>query len=114
MSKVNELNNSVEEKAYQVSLRGQYKVWRGFEVESVEKECESLETSLIQWTVPMMYVHMRRVFGQGRKRSEWWNEEVGGAVSEKTRVFYKWPQRRDIVTNDRYRAQRVVVKQSKL
>ena len=36
--KVSELNNRVKVRAYQESLRGQYEVWRGGEVESVEKE----------------------------------------------------------------------------
>ena len=36
--KVSELNNSVIERACQDSLRGQYEVWRGGEVESVEIE----------------------------------------------------------------------------
>ena len=42
--------------------------------------------------------------------SEWWNEEVGRAVAEKRRAFEEWLQRRDRVTYDRYRAQRVAVK----
>ena len=53
---------------------------------------------------------MRRVGGQRRKGSEWWNEEVGRAVAEKRRSFEEWLQRRDMVTYDRYRAQRVAVK----
>ena len=53
---------------------------------------------------------MRRLGGQRRKESEWWNEEVCGAVSENKRAFEEWLQRRDRVTYDRYRAQRVVVK----
>ena len=36
--KVSELNYSVKERAYQESLHGKYEVWRGGEVESVEKE----------------------------------------------------------------------------
>ena len=36
--KVSELNNSVKERAYQESLRGKYEVWRGVEVESMERE----------------------------------------------------------------------------
>ena len=36
--KVSELDNIVKETAYQESLRGKYGVWRGGEVESVEKE----------------------------------------------------------------------------
>ena len=43
---------------------------------------------------------MRRVGGQRRKESEWWNEEVGRAVAEKRRAFEEWLQRRDRVTND--------------
>ena len=35
--KVNELNHSVQETAYQESLRGKYEMWRGGEVESVER-----------------------------------------------------------------------------
>ena len=45
-----------------------------------------------------------------KKRSEWWNEEVGKAVAEKRRAFEEWLQRRDMVTYDIYRAQRVAVK----
>ena len=55
---------------------------------------------------------MRRVGGQRRTGSEWWNEEVGRAVAHKKRTFEGWLQRRDSVTYDRYRAQRVVVKQA--
>ena len=44
--------------------------------------------------------------------SEWWNEEVGRAVAEKRRAFEEWLQRRDRVTYDSYRAQRVAVKQA--
>ena len=36
--KVSELNHRVKERAYQESLHGKYEVWRGGEVESVEKE----------------------------------------------------------------------------
>ena len=53
---------------------------------------------------------MRRVGGQRRKGSKWWNEDVGRAVAKKRRAFEEWLQRRDRVTYDRYRAQRVVVK----
>ena len=53
---------------------------------------------------------MRRVGGQRRKGSEWWNDEVGGAVAETRRAFEEWLHRRESVTYDRYRAQRVVVK----
>ena len=43
---------------------------------------------------------MRRVGGQRRNGSEWWNEEVGRAVAEKRRAFDEWLQRRDRVTYD--------------
>ena len=36
--KVSELNHSVKERSHQESLLGKYEVWRGGEVESVEKE----------------------------------------------------------------------------
>ena len=41
--RVSELNNSVTERAYQESLRRKYEVWRGGEVESVEKEWEKVQ-----------------------------------------------------------------------
>ena len=37
---------------------------------------------------------------------------MGRAVAEKRRAFEEWLQRRDGVTCDRYRAQRVVVKRA--
>ena len=37
---------------------------------------------------------------------------MGRAVAEKRRAFEEWLQRRDRVTYDRYRVQRVVVKQA--
>ena len=41
------------------------------------------------------------------------SEEVGVSVAEKNRrAFEEWLQRRDRVTYDRYRAQRVVVKRA--
>ena len=43
--KVSELNHSVKERAFQESLRGKYEVWRGGEVESVEKEWEKFRDS---------------------------------------------------------------------
>ena len=49
---------------------------------------------------------------QRRKGSEWWNEEVVRAVTEKRRAFEEWLQRRDRVSYDRYRSQRVVVKRA--
>ena len=39
-----------------------------------------------------------------------WNEEVGSSVAEKRSASEEWLQRRDRVTYDRYRAQRVAVK----
>ena len=42
----------------------------------------------------------RRVGGQRRKGSEWWNEEVGRAVAEKRRAFEEWLQRKHRVTYD--------------
>ena len=38
--KMSELNNRAKEGAYQESLCGKYELWRGGEVESVEKEGE--------------------------------------------------------------------------
>ena len=106
--KVSELNNSVKERVHQESLLVKYEVWRGGEVESVEKEWEKFRDIVMECTNDVC--GMRRVDGQKRKRSEWWNEEVGRAVAEKRRAFEEWFQRRDRVTYDRYRAQGVAVK----
>ena len=46
--KVSELNNSVKETAYQESLRGKYEVWRGGEVESVEREWEKFRDIVME------------------------------------------------------------------
>ena len=79
--KVSELNNRVKERTYQVSLRGKYEVWRGGEVKSVEKEWEKLKDMVMECTNDAC--GMRRVGGQRRKGSEWWNEEVVRVVAEK-------------------------------
>ena len=82
--KVIELDNSVKERAYQESLRGKYEV-RGGEVESVERECKMFRDIVMECTNDVC--GMRRVVGQRRKGSEWWNEEVGRAVAEKRRAL---------------------------
>ena len=106
---MSELNHNVKEIAYQESLRVKYEVCRGGEVESVEKEWEKFRDMVMERTNDVC--GMRRAGGQRRKGSEWWNEEVGRAVAEQRRAFEEWLQRRDRVTYDRYRAQRVAVKQ---
>ena len=63
--KVSELNRSVKERAYQESLRGKYEVWRGGEVESVEKEWETFRDIVMECTNDVC--GMRRVGGQRRK-----------------------------------------------
>ena len=106
--KVSELNHSVKERAYQESLHEKYEVWRGGEVETVEKEWEKFRDMVMECTNDVC--GLRRVGRQRRKGSEWWNEKVGRAVAEKRRAFEEWPQRTDRVAYDRYRAQRVAVK----
>ena len=108
--KVSELNNSVKEMSYLESLRGKYEVWRGGKVEGVEKEWEKFRYIVMKCTNDVC--SMKRLGGQRRKGSELWNEEVGRAVADKRRAFEEWLQRRDMVTYDRYRAQRVVVKRA--
>ena len=93
--------------AYLESLLEKYEMWRGGEVESVE-EWEMFRDIVMECTNDVC--GMRRGGGQRRKGNEWWNEEVGGAVAKKRSAFEEWLQRRDTVTYDRYRAQRVVVK----
>ena len=87
-------------------MGGKYEVWRGGYVESVEKEWEKFRDIVMECTTDVR--GMRRVIGQRRKGSEWWNEEVGRAVA----AFEEWLQRTDRVTYDRYRAQRVAVKRA--
>ena len=70
--KVSELNHSVKERAYQESLRGQYEVWRGGEVEGVVKEWVKFRDMVMECTNDVC--GMRRVGRQRRKGSEWWNE----------------------------------------
>ena len=48
--KVSELKNSVKERAYQESLRGKYEVWRGGDVESVEKVWEKFRDIVMECT----------------------------------------------------------------
>ena len=74
----------------------------------MEKEWEKFRDIVMGCTNDVF--GMRRVGGQRRQGSEWWNEEVGGAVAEKRRAFQEWLQRKDKVTFDRYQAQHVVVK----
>ena len=109
--KVSELNHSVKVRAYQESLHGKYEVWIGGEVESVEKEWEKFRDMVMECTNDVC--GMRLVGGQRRMGSKWWNEEVGRAVAKKRRAFGEWLQRRDKVTFDRYRAQRVAVQAAK-
>ena len=79
-------------------------------VESVEKEWEKFRDILTKCTNDEC--GMRRVGGQRRKGSEWFNEEVGRAVAEKIRAFKECLQRRDRITYDKYRAQRMVMKRA--
>ena len=99
--RVSELNNRVKENAYQESFYGKYEMWRGGEVESVEKKWEKFRDIVMECTNDVC--GMRRVAGQRRKGSEWWNEEVCRAVAEKRRAFEEWLQRGDRVTYDRHR-----------
>ena len=48
--KVSELNNNVEERAFQETLHRKYDVWRGGEVESVEKEWEKFTDIVMECT----------------------------------------------------------------
>ena len=86
--KGSELNHGIKERAYQESLRGKFEVWRGGEVESVEKEWEKFIDMVMEFTNDVCC--MSGVGGQRRKGSEWWNEEVGRAVAEKRIAFEEW------------------------
>ena len=50
------------------------------EVESAEEEWEKFSDRVMECTNDVC--GMRRVGGQRRNGSEWWNLEVGGAVAE--------------------------------
>ena len=89
------------ERAYQGSLRGKHEVWRGGERESVE-EWEKIRDIVMECTNDVC--GMSRVCRQRRKGSKLWIEQVSRAVAEKRRAFEEWRQRRDRVTNDRFRA----------
>ena len=52
---VSQLNNSVKERAHQESLHGKYEVWRGGEVESVEREWKKFR-DIVMESVRMIYV----------------------------------------------------------
>ena len=51
----------------------------------MEKEWEKFRDIVMECT--NVVCGMRRVGGQRRKGSEWWNEEVGRAVAKKNRAF---------------------------
>ena len=92
--KASQLNNRVKERdTGRACAQGKYEVWRGGEVESVEKEWENFRDIVME--CKKCVCCMRRVGGQRRKRSECWNEDVGRAVAKKRRAFEEWLQRRD-------------------
>ena len=82
--KVSELNHSVKERTYQESLRGKYEVWRGGEVESVEKEWEKFRDMAMECTNDVC--GMRRVGGQRRG--------VNGGMKKWVR---RWPKGEEIL-----------------
>ena len=85
-------------------MREKYDVWRG-------RECREEVGKVKRYSIGVYQsCGMRRVDGQRRKWSEWWNGGVCRAGAEKRRAFEECLQRRDRVTYDRYRAQRVAVK----
>ena len=114
--KVSERNHSDKERAYQESLRGKYEVWRGGEVESVEKEWEKFRDIVMECTIDVC--GMRRVGGQRRVNDMIFTKRYFGTKKwvrrwpKKRGASEEWLQRRDRVTYDRDRAQRVVVKQA--
>ena len=63
--KVSELNHSVKERAYQESLHGKYEVWRGGEVESVEKECEKFRDIVMECNGGLPHETCRRAEKKG-------------------------------------------------
>ena len=69
----------------------------------MEKEFEKFRDIVMEYTNDVC--GMSRVDGQRRGVN-------GGAVAKKRTAFEEWLQRRDRVTYDRYRDQRVVVKRA--
>ena len=63
-----ELNNTVKERAYRESLRGKYEVWRGGEVESVEKEWKKFRDIVMECT--MMYCMWHETCRRAEKKGE--------------------------------------------
>ena len=82
---------------------------RSGDVKSVEKELEKVRGIVKECINTNDVCAMRNVDRKSRKESEWWNEEVGVAVSKKNRTFEQWLQRQDwIYVYDRYQSQRAV------
>ena len=98
---MSELNKSIKERDCQESLSGKYEVLRGMYSESIEKEWGKFRDIVKESTNDVCSV--RRASGQRRKGSEWWNEDVGVAMTEKIKALGIY---------DGYRTQRTVVKQA--
>ena len=81
---MSELIKRMKEWESQESWCVKYEVLSDWDVESVEKEWEKFSDIMKECTNGIC--GMRRVGGQGRKRSEWWNEEVGVEVAEEASI----------------------------
>ena len=57
---MSELNNTVKERAHLESLHGQYDVWRGGEVESVEKEWEKFRDKQVIQVIQVIKVYFHK------------------------------------------------------
>ena len=106
--KVEELEKVEKEREYKEKVRLEYEVVKGGEERSVEQEWVFFRDSVLK--IAKEVCGSRRVGGNRRRGSEWWNEEVRMVVEEKKRAFEEWLQRKNVVAYERYREKRMEVK----
>ena len=106
--KVSELNVEEKEREFVERVRRDYERVCDQEPGDVEEEWQDFKETVVKHATE---VCGKRVVGRGvRKGSEWWNEEVKGAVAEKRRAFEVWLQSGEREDYERYKELRKKVK----
>ena len=106
--KVNELYDSSKESEYKNKLWNEWRQVRIKEMGGVEEEWAVFKEKILKCAMNVCGV--RKVGGNRRKGSEWWNEEVEAAVLEKRRAYEEWLQRGNDISYESYRQKRLEVK----
>ena len=106
--KVSVLNDSVRKREYQEKLQEIWDVVKEKPVEGVEEEWKCFKEGVLGCAREVC--GMRKLCGQLRKGSEWWNEEVSVAVKDKRKIFEEWLQKGSAELYERYKRKRVEVK----